>query len=105
MEEGMGEWIQRQAARPQFRNDRSPHWRTVFQATEDAIRQSSWDVAHARLRPLLDTVLAGAVADRYEGLVKQLYLLARMHGTCCETHEPTPMPIPQDHLQASSHEI
>ena len=87
MEEGMGEWIRRQqAARPrQFRSDRSPTYLHVFEATMAALRDPSWEAAHARLRPRLDAVLAGrlsgAVVDRYVELVKQLYLLARVHGT------------------------
>lgn len=86
MEEGMGEWIRRQqAARPrQFRSDRSPTYLHVFEATMAALRDPSWEAAHARLRPRLDAVLAGrlsgAVVDRYVELVKQLYLLARVHG-------------------------
>jgi len=76
----MGNWLREQLARPRFRSDSSQKYWVIFEATSAAIRTPSWEAAHANLRPHLHNVLASAVADRYEELVKQLYVLTRMHG-------------------------
>jgi hypothetical protein len=81
MEEGMGDWVRQQLALPQFRSDASPQYYAVFEATKATIRESSWEVARARLRPHLDVVLTEVMADRFEVLAKQLHVLARIHST------------------------
>jgi hypothetical protein len=98
MEEGMGDWVREQVARPRFRNDASPQYRALFDATKVAMREPSWDLAHAHLRPRIDAVLAEAVADRFERLMKQLYVLARMHGKISGTR-----PMPMTTTAISSH--